>query len=54
MTLLSLVKLRELLYIKYHYGGMPICKSAFLFVHAIGSRRLKNLISHYNENGLSV
>ena len=33
---------------------MPICKSAFLFIHAIGSRRLKNLISHYDENGLSV
>ena len=40
--------------IKYHYGGMPICKSAFLFIHAIGSRRLKNLISHYDENALSV
>ena len=22
---------------KYHYGGMQICKSAFLFIHAIGS-----------------
>ena len=41
-------------FIKYHYGGMPICKSAFLFIHAIGSRRLKNLISHYDEMGLSV
>ena len=40
--------------IKYHYGGMQICKSAFLFIHAIGSQRLKNLISHYDENGLSV
>ena len=26
--------------IKYHYGGMPICKTAFLFIHAIGYRRL--------------
>ena len=40
--------------VKYHYGSMPICKYAFLFIHAIGTRRLKNLISHYNENGLSV
>ena len=24
-----------------------------MFVHAIGARQLKNLISHYNENGLS-
>ena len=27
--------------IRYHYGSIPICKSAFLFIHAIGSRRLK-------------
>ena len=40
--------------IKFHYEGMPICKSAFLFIHAIGSQRLKNLISHYDENGLCV
>ena len=40
--------------IKYQYGGLVICKSAFLFIHAIGSRRLKNLISHYDENGLSI
>ena len=40
--------------IKYQYGGMLICKSAFLFIHGIGSRRLKNLISHYDENGLCL
>lgn len=39
--------------IKYQYGGIQICKAAFMFVHAIGARRLKNLISHYDENGLS-
>ena len=40
--------------LEWPYGGLPICKSAFLFIHAIGSQRLKNLISHYDENGLSV
>ena len=40
--------------IKYHFEGVQICKTAFLFVHAIGSRRLKNLISHYDDNGLTV
>ena len=39
--------------IKYQYGGIQICKAAFMFVHAIGAHRLKNLISHYDENGLS-
>ena len=29
-------------------------KLLFLFVHAIGSRRLKNLTSYYDENGLTV
>ena len=40
--------------IKYQYGSMLICKSAFLFIHGIGSRRLKKLISHYDENGLCL
>ena len=39
--------------IKYQYGGVQVCKTAFMFIHAIGARRLKNLISHYDEHGLS-
>ena len=40
--------------IKYQFGGMQICKTAFLFRYALGARRLKNLISHYDEKGLSL
>ena len=36
--------------IKYHYGDTQICKSAYLL---IGSRRLRNLLCHYDENDLS-
>ena len=37
--------------IKYQYGGVQVCKTAFMFIHAIGAGRY--LISHYNEHGLS-
>ena len=40
--------------INYHFEGIKICKAAFLFVYAIGARRLKNLISQYDSNGLTV
>ena len=33
---------------------MQICKTAFLFSNAVGTRRLKNLITHYDTEGLSV
>ena len=33
---------------------LEVCQYAFLFVQAIGSRRLKNRISHYDEKGLSL
>ena len=51
MTLLSHMKLCE--HLSSTIMGV-CCNSAFLFIHAIGSRRLKNLVSHYDENGLSV
>ena len=37
--------------IKYQFGGVPICKMAFLFLNALGARRLKNLITHYDSEG---
>ena len=40
--------------INYQFGGEPICKMAFLFLNALGARRLKNLITHYDSEGLSV
>ena len=40
--------------IGYQFCGKPICKSAFLFMHDVGSKRMKNLISHYSSAGLSL
>ena len=40
--------------IKYQFRGMQICKTAFLFSNAVGAPRLKNLINHYDTEGLSV
>lgn len=40
--------------INYQFCGKPICKSAFLFMHAVGARRMKNLISYYSNAGLSM
>lgn len=38
--------------IGYQFCGKPICKS-FLFMHDIGNKIMKNLISHYFLSGLS-
>ena len=40
--------------IKYLFEGMPICKTVLLFLNAMGAGPLKNLISHYDFEGLSV
>ena len=30
-----------------------MCRNFFLFVHSLGSKRFKNLVSHFTNNGLS-
>ena len=38
--------------IDYCFHGRHVCKSTFMFVHAIGTKKYKNLITHFAEHGL--
>ena len=38
--------------IDYYFGGKRTCKATFLFAHGIGSKKYKNLIAHFENNGL--
>ena len=40
--------------IKYQFQGKQVCKSTFMFINAVGSRHLKNLIKYYEDNGLAT
>ena len=35
-----------------YFGGKRTCKATFLFAHGIGSKKYKNLITHFENNGL--
>lgn len=50
----SVTDLSERSSINYQFEGKPIFKTAFLFDYGIGAKHLKNLVSHYNQNGMSV
>ncbi len=38
--------------ITYYFHGYKVCKCMYLFVHCVGPKRYKNLISHFSVNGL--
>ena len=38
--------------VDYFFQGKRVCKSTYLFVHAIGPKRYKNLVRHYEKHGL--
>ena len=38
--------------VDYYFGGNRVCKETFLFVHEIGPKRYKNLVAHFDKNGL--
>ena len=40
-------------HVNYWFCGYKVCKSTFLFVHAVGPKHYKNLISHFSESGLT-
>ena len=40
--------------IEYYCEGKRVCKSTYLFIHAIGPKRYKNLVKHFEQNGLVV
>ena len=35
------------------HEGQKVCKNTFLFLHGIGEMRLKNLIKHFKQNGVT-
>ena len=37
---------------KYAFDHRSLCKNAFLFIHDIGEKQLKNMLKHLKENGL--
>ncbi len=39
-------------YFAYHHQGKQICLKAFLFLHSIGSKRLKNLYKSFHVQGI--
>ena len=40
-------------HVNYWFCGNKVCKSTFLFIHAVGPKHYKNLVSHLSESGLS-
>jgi hypothetical protein len=41
------------IHIEYSFRGIKVCKKSFLFIHAIGTKVFKNVVTHFNENGLT-
>ena len=46
------VRVKE--YTNFHYKSHSICLMTFLFLHGIGKKRFRNLMKHYQLNGLTV
>ena len=40
-------------HISYWFHGHKVCKSTFLFMHAVGPKHFKNLVAHFTQNGLT-
>ena len=38
--------------IDYYFHGRRVCKVMYLFLHAIGPKKYKNLVTHFGEHGL--
>ena len=43
---------RQRSYTNFLHQGKSVCTRMFLFLHTIGTKRLKNLLKSYKENGL--
>ena len=43
---------RKKLYCNYSHHGKPVCLMFFLLLNAIGKKRMRNLMTHFQENGL--
>lgn len=44
---------REKMYAALFHQGKPVCLRMFQFLHAVGKKRLRNLMGNVKENGLS-
>ena len=44
---------RSRVHIQYSFCGNIVCKTTFLFVHSVGTKAFKNLVAHFDENGLT-
>ena len=38
--------------ILYYFRGYQVCKKTYTFLHAVGPKRFKNLVAHFEQNGL--
>ena len=38
--------------ITYWFHGHRVCKTTYLFLHAVGPKRFKNLVAHFGQNGM--
>ena len=38
--------------INYYFRGTRVCKATFMFVHAVGPKRYKNIVTHFAEHGV--
>lgn len=41
-------------HVQYFFAGTIICRDMYLFLHKIGIRRYRNIINHFDENGLAL
>ena len=40
-------------YTKFFYQGHKVCLKTFLFLHYIGNKHFRNLVKHFQENGMA-
>ena len=38
--------------IEYYFRGKRVCKSTYVFAHAVGPKRFKNMVAHFDKKGL--
>jgi hypothetical protein len=47
------LKQRKRTYTQFMHSGQRICERTFSYIHSIGKKRLNNLVTHYQQNGLT-
>ena len=44
--------IKRRVYVDYYFHGKRVCKSTYTSAHAVGLKRFKNSMSHFDKNGL--